>query len=210
MTDKYFDGDATDLEVEHPRLRLWQAHRKKRGVTGMKMQVLRRRASFGFEPPRLVVDFTNKKGEPVEQDEVPWDWELDTWLLREKVRAIDPRNEALRLSLRLRHAFARLLRAAGDGYFNSLLVHVLQQGPYAEHPSVRPVLEHIHAYAPHESPQLADRSRELDVVLEQHAKALIGPLGYKRADAKEVFANALATYLDERFHVSARRELFGA
>jgi len=98
----------------------------------MRVEVTRERGAFGFGPAKIVVDFLDAAGTIERQDDADWDVALDAWLVEQGARAGSVENE------RLRRRPQPLLRELGDSYFNSLLVRVLKDGPYADHPEVGP------------------------------------------------------------------------
>lgn len=210
MSNKYFSFMTAPVPTVHPRIRAWQAYQGGSGVASMRVEVTREREAFGFGPAKIVVDFLDAAGTLVRQDDADWDLALDTWLVEQGACAISPDNERLRTSLRLRRRLQPLLRELGDSYFNSLLVRVLKDGPYADHPEVGPLLARIHrgAGAPQGD---VSRATDFDAVLTALAQELVAPerLKYPVDEATEILAGAVAMYLDERFSLSERQRLFG-
>jgi hypothetical protein len=207
MANRYFD--ASPISPEHPRLRAWSSYRRAPGVVRLEVDVRRERQAFGFGPATLYVDFLDVDGEILRQDEAAWEPELDGWLVREGIKARSEESEALRTSLRLRGRLYSILKRYGDGYFNTLLIHVLKSGPLSEDPSVRDILSNIHEYQPDDGGKLAERVAEVESVFMGIARELMISLAYERAVAERIFADAIVQYLDERFHVTERRQLFG-
>jgi hypothetical protein len=177
----------------------------------MSVELRREREPFGLGPARIYLDFVAADGTTLNQDEVDWEWDLDTWLVTEHVKARDHENEAERMSLRLRHGFQPIQRKVGDGYFNALLNVVVREGPYAKDDRVRTVLEHIHEYRPYGGGDLDERVTQVHAVFHERGRELVDreKLGYETDIADGILANAIAQYLDERFHVTSRLQLFG-
>lgn len=138
-------------------------------------------------------------------DEAEWELELDDWLVKEHVRARDEANEKLRFSLRLKAAMRPIAARFGDGYFNSVLVHLLREGPFASHPALAETLGSIHEYEAGGGSR-RDCEELFDHELGVAAQALMS-LYADRAVAEDILAGAIAQYLDDRFHVTERRLL---
>lgn len=208
-TNKYLDEALP--RIEHPRIRLWRARQRLPGVERMSLELRREAEPFALGPARIYLDFVAADGTPLAQDTVDWEWELDTWLVTEHVKARNEKNEAERMSLRLRHGFQPIQRKVGDGYFNSLLNYVVRQGPFADDDRVRTVLNHIHENRPYVSGHFDELVTQVDAVFIQRGRELVDRdmLRYERDVAEGILANALAQYLDERFHVTSRLQLFG-
>jgi hypothetical protein len=68
---------------------------------------------------------------------------------------------------------------------------------------VREKLEEIHSYAPSEGQARENCVAQIKAVLAANARRLEA-LGYHRATAIEILANAIAHYLDERFNIHTR------
>lgn len=207
MTNRYFDEPRAP--AEHPRLRAWSAYLRAANVVRAEVDVRRAREAFGFGEATLYVDFVNASGVPERQESAAWEEDLDVWLVAQGVRARSPEVETLRTMLRLRDRLYRLLFKYGDGYFNALVVHVVKNGPLADDESVRKVLANLHANKPYDGGTLAQRVEEADAVLTRTAHELTGKLKYERPDAERILADAVAMYLDERFHVTERLRIFG-
>lgn len=206
MSNKYFD--APPVEAEHPRLRAWRSYRRATGVTGIVVEARREREAFGYGPARLYVDFM--AGEEIHrQDDAAWEQELDNWLVNEGARTQTPGGEVTRTMLRLSSRLAAVLRQVGDGYFRSLLIRAVKAGPLGQSESVRKILADLREGTPYDDGKLASRMAEVDSVFTSIARELTDKLKYERDVAEEIFADAVAQYLDERFHVTERIRMFG-
>lgn len=200
-TNKYFD---TPAEVpEHPKIRAWSAW--KSGSQRVELEVRRPREGLAFPPTRMFLTFY-ADGAIHRQDNAEWELELDTWLLKEHVKARDEANETLRFALRLKAAFRPIAIRFGDGYFNSVIVHQLRGGPLGGIAPLAEVLGAIHEY------EAAGGSKDdceqlIDYEITVAAKALLNLYDNDRAAAERILTGALAQYLDERFHVTEGRQL---
>lgn len=141
-SNKYFDAPAP--APEHPRIRAWGSYRKNPEVDHVELEVRRNREGLTFLPTRMFVTFYRADGDIFRgPDEAEWELELDDWLIKEHVRAKDEDNEKLRFSLRLKAAMRPIAARFGDGYFNSVLVYLLREGPFANHPVLAETLGSI-------------------------------------------------------------------
>lgn len=203
-TNKYFDAPAP--APEHPRIRAWAQYRRYPEVDHVELEIRRNREGLTFLPTRMFVTFNRADGDIIRgPDEAEWELELDDWLVKERVRAKDEDNEKLRFSLRLKAAMRPIAARFGDGYFNSVLVHLLRRGPFANHSALAETLASIHEY------EAAGGSRRDCEELIEHelgvaAQALMG-LYAERPLAEDILAGAITQYLDDRFHVTERRLL---
>jgi hypothetical protein len=93
----------------------------------------------------------------------------------------------------------------GDGYFNSVLVYLLRQGPFADHSALAETLGSIHEY-PAAGGSKGDCEELIDHELGVAAQELMG-LYADRTVAEDILAGAITQYLDDRFHVTDRRLL---
>lgn len=208
MASKYFPAAAEATSApEHPRIRSWISYRAKAGGP-IRVQVWREHQAFGSGPPSLHVDFLDPQKNLVHQAEAPWSAVLDNWLVDQGATAITAADEALRFSLRLKESYAPLWQEWGDGYFNSVLVHTLREG-LAEDASVRATLSAITEYRPNDGPRLARSIQDIDAVVSARARELVASLKYDRATAESILGAAVATYLNDRFHIGERHHLLG-
>ncbi|HWO21805.1 MAG TPA: hypothetical protein VNO30_23710 [Kofleriaceae bacterium] len=203
-SNKYFDAPAP--APEHPRIRAWGSYRKNPEVDHAELEIRRNREGLTFLPTRMFVTFYRADGDIFRgPDEAEWELELDDWLVKEHVRAKDKDNEKLRFSLRLKAAMRPIAARFGDGYFNSVLVYLLRKGPFANHSALAETLGSIHEYEAAGGSRL-DCEELIDHELGVAAQELMG-LYADRTVAEDILAQAIAQYLDDRFHVTDRRLL---
>ena len=135
-----------------------------------------------------------------------WDDALNSALVKRKIRATEPDNEAVRFSLGLRAAFQAPETRFGDGFYNAALVHYLTDSPFADQPEVKPVLIHVYRNGMDTSTRTYAECRDLiDAAIRGRARELVEDLGYEIPEAERILAAAVAQYLDERFSVTNRR-----
>jgi hypothetical protein len=199
--NKYFDMLAE--APEHPKIRAWIAW--KSDSQRVELEIRRPREGLAFLPTRMFVTFY-ADGTIHRQDDAEWELELDTWLLKEHVKARDEVNETLRFALRLKSAFRPIAIRFGDGYFNSVLVHQLRGGPLGGTAPLADVLGAIQEYEAAGGSKY-DCEQLIDFEITVAAKALLSLYDNDRAAAERILTGALAQYLDERFHVTERRQL---
>lgn len=204
--NKYFDAPPAP-QPEHPRIRAWKSYRRDPAVDHVEVQLLQERDGLVLLPARLAVSFYRADGEVAKYDEADWDPELETWLIDDqRARAISPDNEKLRFSLLLKPALRPILVRYGDGYFNSVLIAGLREGPYALHNQVADMLRSIHELPPHEQSR-AECQELIDRAIATVAQRLLRLYDGDRAAAEEILGGAIAHYLDERFSVTNSRML---
>ena len=203
--NKYFDPPVPT--VDHPRIRAWRSYRRESKVDHVAVEIKRDHEGLTYHPARIFVEFRDVADAIVRIDEAPWEAELEAWLIEtEQAKAVSIDNEKLRFSLLLKPAFRPILIRYGDGYFNSVLIEVLQAGPLATQAEVADVLRSIHRNKPAPGPakeECRDRiERELVLLASR-----ISVLYQDREVAEDIHAGAIAKYLDERYSVSNSRML---
>lgn len=205
--NKYFDNLGP--RPEHPRIRAWKSYRRAPAVHHVGVEVRRERDGLSLLPARLFVSFYREDGEIERQDEAPWEPELEEWLIdTEKARAEGRDNEKLRFSLLLKPALKPILARYGDGFFNSVLVTGLRNGPFKGHPEVADMLASIHENRPEAGSASAwDCQNLIDHELSKAARRVLELYDQDRAAAEDILGGAIARYLDERFSVTNSRLL---
>ena len=192
----------------HPRLRDWTRRLGEPG-TSATLEVFQGQGEFGADRPEIYVQFA-QNDLPTRVDQVAWDDDLNSGLIRLGVRAMSPKQEAERYSFGLRAALKKAEREFGDGYFNAVLVYLIKDGDLARYPKIADVLKYAYANEPHREGGEFDRfsvCRELIAdAIGGRAKELTDDLKYTQEEAKQILVSALALYLDGRFSVSNRRK----
>lgn len=208
--NKYFT-EAPKHTEQHPRIRAWQSYRRQPSVAHVEVDIKRDREGLSVLPARLFVHFCDKNGEDVRMDESLWEPELDEWLIDEqKARATTINMEKLRFSLLLKPRLRPILVRYGDGYFNSVLVEDIRNGPYAKHKEVANVLRDIRENPPFRGDNWDECRESIDDVLKATAKriTLLYPIQPgKKNQGEDILGGAIAQYLDDRFGVTNRRLL---
>jgi hypothetical protein len=199
---------ATD-ESPHPRLRDWKRRLAPENASAS-VEVFRPNGEFGQGKPEMYVQF-REGGRPTHLDTVPWEDDLNAGLILLKVKSISPEQEAKRFALGLRAAMRRIEREFGDGFFNAVLVELINESDLDRYPEIAEVMRYAYANSPYREGGAFDRytiCRELIAdAISGRAKELTRGLGYTQEEAKGILVSALARYLDERFSVSSRREI---
>jgi hypothetical protein len=200
---------ATD-ESPHPRLRDWKKRLASKNASAS-VEVFRPNGEFGQGKPEMYVQF-KEGGKPTHLDTVPWDDDLNAGLIiLLKVKSVSPEQEAERFALGLRAAMRRIEREFGDGYFNAVLVELINESHLDQYPEIAEVMRYANANAPDRDGGAFGRytiCRELIAdAISGRAKELTGSLGYTQEEAKGILVSALARYLDQRFSVSSRRDV---
>jgi hypothetical protein len=199
---------ATDAPPpDPPRVSAWRAwiadHPE---CDHLGVEVQQPRDDYGRGRAMVLVYFFDKGGELLHAESEEWEPELERFLLDEARAASQTREaEILRFELLLREAFRPIWREVEGGYFDAVLVHVLREGDFRDHPAVQEMLAHARPGNP--SPR---RLAETRAFIEAALAYVGGRLRLVRPDpeeASEILARALAAWLDERFSVSRRRRM---
>lgn len=201
LTD--FFGHTT--EFVHPRLRSWKHRLSKDGTTAV-LEVYVSAKDFGQTLPEMNLQFSqNGNLSPLET--FPWDDDLNSGLIQLQVKCVTPDNEAQRFSLGLRAALRKAEREFGDGYFNSVLVELLQDSDLTARNEIKDVLKHIPALKPHQGKSYHLCREMISDAIAGRAKELTASLRYSQDEAQDILVKTIAHYLDDRFSVSSRRRL---
>ena len=188
----------------HPRIKYWTA--KKLSAARVDVEVFQTRDGLVRSAPRLFVNFYNKEDLVEVQDEVPWEIELDEWLVEQGFPAADRDKEKLRFSFHIAHAFRPIINRYGSDYFGSVLIELIKAGPFADHPDIQPLLPHILRGNPSK-----EFREECEERIEEQLYKLAGKIKRicsEQAEATaDILGGALAHYLDERYSVSDRKML---
>lgn len=205
----YFQETAEEPEL-HPKARYWrsvlESGRAKSAVCELRRE---RRGIVGYGPAKLYVTFFDANGEMIASpDEVDWEPELDAELVRLKVRARTPANEAERTGLMFGRRFGQLGVEYGDGYVNAVLIERLHDQGFAEVPSVADKLRRIHENKPsHDGRAYRACAEAIDGVIKSRAHALARDLGYPPDEAAAILGDAMAYFLDEEYSITSRSAL---
>lgn len=202
---------AVDHEREfedHPLIRLLTTRQSEPEFGEARVVIVRPRAALGFEPARLTLEFLDKQGSPIEYKTEEWDPDLNGALVRRNIRAMNEVNEITRFGLALAAAFEKAESRYGDGFFNAVLMQVVDKSPFADKLVIKELRPHISTNRPYQGGRSAeDCAAMIQSALQDRWFELRKSLGYEKDAADRIMAGALAAYLDERFTVTDRRKL---
>lgn len=199
--NEYFQAED-DGWFDHPRLRHW----KELLGAGARLQVEVRRPQHGLDEGRAELYVSIKGNGQARLEHEDWSDELHRGLLKLGVRATSPANEALRFGLAFVGAFQSAEDRVGDGFFNSVLIYTLKQGPLAER--LASVLAQVHVLRPSSEGSSYADCRDLIVgAIRGRARELARDLAYPEPEANSILTSALELYLDDRFSITERRLL---
>ena len=185
----------------HPKIRSW-THMLRSAAGSARCEVLRRREGLSFQPARIYVHFSSEHTEDEQ-----WDAALNDFLIQEKVRAVDQENEELRFSLMLRERLKRPESRFGDGFYNAVLVAVVEEF-FKQDERVKGKLALLDRGNPHkQGAPYSDCVEMIEAALASCARELSDDLGYGRSTAERVLAGAVDMYLDDRFSLTNRKLL---
>ena len=179
------------------------------GVDSIEVDVRQPQAGLGVGPARIAVIGRRHDGTtPAPPSYVEWELELHDGLVRLGARAVDPQVEALRYGLVFRERFKPIERRYGDGYFNTVLLQVLAETGLAQESPIADVLASVHRGGQvHPSEHARDCALRIRTTLQRVSIELVSALSYSKDEALAVVAAARASFLDQRFSVSARRAM---
>jgi hypothetical protein len=199
--NEYFPPEE-DSWFDHPRLRHWQ--KLQQGGARLHVEVRRERRGLDVGHPILHVTIATGHQERLENE--TWSDELHHGLVKLGVRAISDDNESLRFGIAFAGAFEPAEDRVGDGFFNSVLLDVLKQGPLAERLEEQTM--QIHVLPPSRDGRSYPDCKDLIVgAIQGRARELTRDLGYLEPRANKILSGALAMYLDDRFSITERRHL---
>ena len=201
--NEYFPPEAEgDCWFDHPRLRHWQALQQR----GAQLRLEVSREQYGLYVDSPVLHVTIEIGGQAQHEDEPWSEDLHRGLVELGVRAVSDDHERLRFGRALADALERVEDRGGIGFFNSVVIDTLKQGPLAERLAEQ--LRRIHVLpASHDSSDYAECRDFIVGVIRGRARELTRDLGYEQPRASQILCGALAIYLDDRFSVTARRQL---
>jgi len=168
----------------------------------------RKRDGLSFRPARLFVYILDGDGNRTERSPEPWDEVVNRDLVAIGARAASEENEIERLGYALKFDLEPVEVRYGDGYFNSMLVQMLNELGFADVASVARCLARISTGSPSRDSVAYDAARrDIESALREAGSPLTASLGYDDETAQQILAGAVAYYLDERFHVTNRERL---
>jgi hypothetical protein len=200
--NEYFPPEEEDGWLEHPRLRHWQELQQ----GGAQLQVEVRREPHGLDVSSPVLHVTIATGGQKQIENEMWSDELHRGLVKLGVKAVSDDNESLRFGIAFADAFEPAEERVGDGFFNSVLIDALKQGPLARR--LEDKLRHIHVLTPSRDGRSYADCKDLIVgAIQGRARELTRDLRYEKPRANQILGGALAIYLDDRFSITERRQL---
>jgi len=203
----YFGGEKT-ADMSYPLIRLLDAQKSRPDFFAAKVEIIRPRASLGFEPAQLSLQFYGSENAIYDYKTEPWDAELNAALVEREIRAVDEANEIRRFGLALATAFKRPESRYGDGFFSSVLMLVVDESPFGESSPVRKMRQHISTGRPYQHGHSANDCGELiQGILQDRWIELTKQLHYEKSDAERILVGALAYYLDDRFSITDGEKL---
>jgi len=204
VLDRAF-ADPPAPPLAHPRLRHWAA-RIKSGATAV-LELYQPATALGEVQTDIALHF-KARDVPDSLEVCDWDDDLNAGLIALRVRAADSTNETARFALGLRAAMRKTTREFGDGFFNSVLLELVNESDLSRHAAIAEVVRHAHANAPYREGRSYDPCRDMIAdAISGRMYELKNELGYPPTEARDILVSSLACYLDERFSVSSRKRL---
>lgn len=195
-------------KADYPLLGLLTAYQGKPEFGHASLEIRRPRGVLGFEPAELYLHFYGKDGLEMNCQRELWDPDLNLALAHRRIRATDQPNETVRFGLGLSSALEKPETRFGDGFFNSVLIDIVRQSPLAPRQQIQELLPLIPVNKPYMGgPGYEDCQAMIRRAFHEQLELLTNPLHYAEPDADQIFASAVAYYLDERFTITDRRKL---
>lgn len=186
------------MEAAPPEAQRWE-YFLNHGVKPM-CTFVRRREGASWTAPRLVISYPDAQP-PVPPDPVvPWDPQLEDWLLEHRVAARDETNEAARFGYDLRARLDVIERRHGTAPFTAVLLRCLYDRKCELYLSLERKLGAIRTYEPDASATRTAVGGELEQVVRTSLEALEA-LGYASEKARDILTNAFGHYLRDRFEL---------
>lgn len=199
-----------DGPVVHPRLRRWQQMRS--SGYSLELEVYRKWDGLTYSPAKMFVTAKRDPGDPGAIEELLWDDELNQGLVQLGVQACDEENEIVRYSLGLKSAFELVSLRHGQDWMKGLLVEFLRKyeivSDLTKTPKLAEVLSAIRVTGTYRGAARDYALETIEAIIKTKALELTIQLNYTPQSAKNILANALAQYLDEIFHITARQVWF--
>jgi hypothetical protein len=190
-------------EFKHPKERAW-TKLVQDGHGKLSCEVVRQREGLGYRPAKIYLH--SDVGGAIVSDHDDWDNELNRFLLKYKIRAISNENEAVRYALMLKAFLRRPETRYGDGYFNAVLLEMVEK-TFSESEQLKSKLKEIGPGNPNHGRVYQDCVDMIKDAIATCALSLLNDLGYDRPAAENILANAMGFYLDERFSLENKKRL---
>lgn len=191
----------------HGSVEFWAQKAEERGGH-VEVDFERKRDGLSFRPARLIVYIVDTDGTRLDRSPEPWDEEVNEDLVSIGARATSVGNEVERLGYALKFKLEPAEVRYGDGYYNSMLVLTLNELGFADVQNVARCLARITDYPPsRDSVEFDNARRDIEVALRDAGGQLTASLKYDAETAQQILADAVAYYLDERFHITNRERL---
>lgn len=192
---------TTDNSYEHPLLDFLQG----KSPAEVTLRIHRPRSIIGFQSPKFYVSLG---------DELPreyaWDGELDDVLIDRGFRAADVQSEQVRFSMAIQRSMKPIGIRFGDGLYNSVLLIAIEAIELHQVPPVDAIFQELRRSRPWTVTRgYEDCQKAIETALRFRAGQLLSKLHYNENETQQVFAGAVASYLDERFSVSDSKRWLG-
>jgi hypothetical protein len=161
---------------------------------------VRRREGATWGTARLVISYPGAQPEVPPDPVVPWDPQLEDWLLAHRIPASDEANEAARFGYDLRARLDVIERRSGTSAFTAALLRGLYEHDCPLYLPLERKLGAIRTYEPDQRNAKTTVGCEIVQVMKTSLETLES-LGYPRDKARQILMNALAYYLRDRFEI---------
>jgi hypothetical protein len=202
--DQFFQQASPPLA--HPLIAVWQPLLDS-GRRQAFCEIKRPRLGISYPEAKLILQIQADINGEATRLEATWDFDLNRWLIDQKVRARDEQNECLRFNLVLAELLRKIEIRLGDGYFSAVLLEVIKKTGLADRTEIREILSGVGNYSPYYGKIYDQSVQAIEGALSQCALWLRDQLGYSQSEAERIFVGAVASYLDDRFSVTNRKIL---
>lgn len=190
-------------KFKHPKVGAW-THLVQNDQETLRCRIVRQREGLGYYQAKIKLHSTTHGSDVIDQDE--WDDELNRFLLKYKIRSISPENEAIRYALMLKELLRRPETRYGDGFFNAVLLELVESH-FTDSELLQSTSKEIGAAKPRRGRVYSECVTMIKDAIATCALSLLNDLGYERPSAEDILANAMGIYLDERFSVGDKKRL---
>jgi hypothetical protein len=195
-------------EAQNPKLQDWTSYLSQATVDSARLEIDRPQDVLMYKQAYIVILFYGADGKLIKRDKTKWDDALNDQLVRLGVRAKTEDHEVMRFALSLQAALQSPLTRFGDGFYNKVLMYVMENSAFALIPDVARILTHIkRGPLQNVSPTATSCKDMINSAIRSRGVDLTKYLKYDTPSAERILARAVAQYLDERFSVTNRLKL---
>ncbi|TKD03950.1 hypothetical protein [Polyangium fumosum] len=198
---------TNESEPKHPRLRRWKKLRE--SGYHLDLEIHREWDGLTFSPAKMFVTLRKHEEDPGILEELLWEDALNQGLVELGIPASTPEGEVMRYALAFKTALEPVSLRHNEDFLRSVLVEFLRAGDvFPSHPELMKMLDQVHPAQAYRGASYDQALEAVESIINAKAEELESKLRYPQEKAFDILCRALAQYLDEIFHVTARRFWF--